>query len=349
MRNLIKNINYSVNKSFQLFSKSLGIKIAAIMALFLIGFFLAKSDNSQVQLFKRTKILMGTVVEVQVRDKNVDRADLAISKAFDEIKRIDELFSTHYKESPVKKINDELNSSVTLNEELFKLILFSDSIVKISENAFDISLGNLIDLWGFSSGKQNVPNHENLNAALINSGWTNIKLETSSKVIFKNQVKFDFGAIAKGYAVDKAIEILKNNNIEAALVNAGGEIKGYGFNWIVGIQHPRNRNELVEKIIINEMSAATSGDYEQFFEQDGKRYHHILNPKTGMPANGCQSVTVVCKENKTADALATAVFVLGKEKGMKLIGSLKDVEGMIIDLHGNIFKSKGFTKFLLRS
>ncbi len=150
----------------------------------------------------------------------------------------------------------------------------------------------------------------------------------------------------KEKAVQKAIEVLKKSGITEALVNAGGEISVIGSDWKVGIQHPRDEREIIAAVKLKDITVATSGDYEQYFEQDGIRYHHIIDPKTGYPARGLQSVTVINQSNTFADALATAVFVMGNEKGMKLIESLDNTEAMIIDDKGKIFYSSGFKKFL---
>ncbi|MCH9028670.1 MAG: FAD:protein FMN transferase [Bacteroidetes bacterium] len=160
--------------------------------------------------------------------------------------------------------------------------------------------------------------------------------------------ELNFGAIAKGYAVDKAVNVLIKLGINSALVNAGGEIKTIGDDWVIGIQHPRNQNQIIEKVNPGGMSVATSGDYEKYFELDGKRYHHILNPKTGYPADSLISVTVLNKSCTIADALATAVFVLGQAKGMRLIENLPETEVMIIDNQMNKTYSSGFEKFISR-
>lgn len=315
--------------------------------LFLLGFLIAKNESNSVEIIKQTKILMGTIVEIQVRDGDEEKAKLAISKAFDEVKRIDDLFSAHNEESAVWKINHGLNQS-NLSEELIALITFSDSIWRMSNGSFDISLGNLIDLWNFKAEHPTLPTKENLIENIASSGWRNVQLKDYNSIILNNNVKLDFGAVAKGYAVDKAVDKLKQSGVLSALVNAGGEVKGFGEKWIVGIQHPRNRNELLCKLILEDISVATSGDYEQYFELNGKRYHHILNPKTGFPVDGCTSVTVICRENKLADALATAIFVLGETEGMKLVESINDVEALIVNSNGDIIYSRGFNKFLLR-
>ena len=316
--------------------------------LFLLGFLIAKNESDNVETIKQTKILMGTVVEIQVRDADEEKAEQAISNAFNEIKRIDDLFSSYNEESMVWKLNHGKMEEQRLPNELLDLITFSDSIWKISNGAFDVSLGNLIELWGFGSEQKSVPVQEKLNENLSASGWKNVQLKNDNSILVLKNTKLDFGAVAKGFAVDKAVQMLKHSEVSAALVNAGGEVKGFGNDWIVGIQHPRNKSEILGKIKLNGMSVATSGDYEQFFEMNGKRYHHILNPKTGIPADGCQSVTVISKENKVADALATAMFVLGPEKGMELINKFEDIEAMIIDSNGRTFYSKDFNKFLLR-
>lgn len=323
-------------------------KGAGVGLLFLLGFFIARSESPEVHTIKQTKILMGTVVEIQVRDADEEKSKQAISNAFNEIKRIDDLFSSYNEESIVWKLNHGVTKAQNLPSELFDIIAFSDSLWKIFGGAFDVSLGNLIDLWGFNSERKSVPSDENIEQKLASSGWKNVQMKNDNSIFILNQTKLDFGAVAKGYAVDKAIEILKQNKVASALVNAGGEVKGFGNDWIVGIQHPRNKSEILGKIILDGMSVATSGDYEQFFEINGKRYHHILNPKTGMPAGGCQSVTVISKENKIADAFATAVFVLGPEKGMELVNKIDNIEAVIIDSNGRTHYSKDFNKYLLR-
>ena len=321
--------------------------ILLFVLLFVAGYYVSKGNDSALCEVKRSQIVLGTVVEIQARDEDKEKAEAAISKAFDEIRRIDYLFSSHNENSQVWKLNHSKSITRELPEELFNLIAFSDSIWKISNGAFDASLGNLVELWGFSSENPIVPDSKKINEALTFSGWKNIQLGKKNILGYNKSVKFDFGALAKGYAVDKAVETMKHSGIDAALVNAGGEVKGFGHDWMVGIQHPRNKNEIIGRLKLNDISVATSGDYEQYFEKDGKRYHHILNPKTGMPADGCQSVTIICRENKLADALATAVFVLGREKGLQLVEKLNEVEAMIIDSNGNTTTSENFNKFLI--
>lgn len=317
-----------------------------VIVLFLIGFFIARNSSDEIITVKRTQILLGTVVEIQVRDVHEQKADDAISKAFAEVKRIDDLFTTYNEESPVWKLNNTTDSIIYVDPEIYNLIVLCDSITKLSDGSFDVSLDNLTKAWGFYTDDPQLPDRWIVESALKLSGWNNIELITNNKISKHKNVGLNFGAIAKGYAVDKAIEVLRKFGIKKALVNAGGEISVIGNDWVVGIQHPRETNSIIKKIELNGYTVATSGDYEQYFEVDGVRYHHILDPKTGYPSTGLQSVTIINKSNTIADALATGVFVMGKEEGMKLIESLDNAEAMIIDSNGNIFYSSGFEKYL---
>ena len=318
------------------------------IVLFLLGFFIARNNSNEITSFKRTQILLGTVVEIQVRDADEQKAEDAITKAFAEVKRIDDLFTTYNEAGPVWKINNSADTINNIESEIYNLIVLCDSITRLSNGSFDVSLDNLTKAWGFYTDGQRLPTNVEIDSALLNSGWQNIILLGDNKIIKKENLGLNFGAIAKGYAVDKAIDVLKKHGIKEALVNAGGEISVIGYDWIVGVQHPREINSIIKKIKLDGFTVATSGDYEQYFEMDGKRYHHILDPKTGYPSKGLQSVTIINKSNSIADALATGVFVMGKENGLKLIETLDGTEAMLIDSEGKISYSSGFEKFLVK-
>ena len=318
-----------------------------LIVLFLIGFYIARNTGDELITVKRTQILLGTVVDIQVRDADEQAAEEAINSAFAEVKRIDNLFSTYSKESPVWKLNHSADSLIIADEEIYKLLVLCDSITKLSDGGFDVSLDNLIMAWGFYTNNPRMPSALAVDSALMNSGWEKVSLLGNNRIIRSHNAGLNFGAIAKGYAVDKAIDVLKNSGIKSALINAGGEIKSLGTNWAIGIQHPRKIKEIIKRINLNAISVATSGDYENYFEKDGVRYHHILDPKTGYPSKGLQSVTIIHEENAFADGIATAVFVMGKTKGLELIESLNDTEAMIIDNEEKIFYSSGFEKFLI--
>lgn len=323
--------------------------IGLFFVFFIIGFLVSQNTNSEIKTIKRVQIILGTLVEIQVADKDEEKIELAINKAFDEIKRIDNLFTTYNQNSPVFKINFDTSSIINLHPEIYQLMILCDSISKISNYAFDISIERLINIWGFDSKNFRIPPRISIDSTLEFSGWRNVTILGDNKIMRKKNVRFNFGAVAKGYAVDKAIDVLKNYGLKDVLVNAGGDVKVLGKKWHIGIKHPRLNNEIIEVITLQNSSIATSGDYEQYFEVDGKRYHHIIDPKTGYPSKGISSVSIINKSNTIADALATAVFVLGLEDGLKLIESLVDTEAMIINHKGEIFYSSNFKKFLVNN
>lgn len=319
-----------------------------IIVLFLIGFFVARNSEKSEQIFKRTQILLGTVVEIQIRETDETKANDVLSKAFEEIKRIDNLFTTFNEESPVWKINNSTDTIISIDAEIYKLLVLCDSVYKISNGCFDVSIDKLWKAWGFDTQNFDLPEKSEIELALEFSGWDKLKLLGDNKIMKIKNVGLNFGAVAKGYAVDKATDVLKNFGITSALINAGGDVKVIGDNWKVGIQHPRDKKDLADVVKLSDNSIATSGDYEQYFEVDGKRYHHILNPKTGYPSTGIQSVSIINKSNAFADALATAVFVMGLKDGMELIEQLDDSEAMIIDEKGQKHYSSGFKNFIVK-
>lgn len=320
----------------------------AFIVFFIIGFFTAEKLNKENSTIIRSKFLLGTIVEIQIRDSDNQKADAVISDAFNEIQRIDKLLSIYDSESPVCKINSSGDSIINVDEEIFGLMQKCDSFWQLSSGSFDISIDSIISTWGFGKSNPAIPSHEEITIALENSGWVGVGFLDKNKLKKHNEVKFDFGAVAAGYAADKAIEVIAKSGITNVLVNTGGEIRGIGNDWTIGIQHPRIGGQILEKLKLHGKAVATSGDYEQHFEENGRRYHHIINPKDGFPAPDCQSVTVIADNNLTADALATGIFVLGPAKGLELAESLENVEAYIVDSSGQILQSSGFKNFISR-
>ncbi len=243
--------------------KKILLYTAFIIILFAIGFFIARIGNDEIHHIKRSRILLGTLVQIQVKDKDKEKAEASIEKAFNEIKRIDELFSTYNEDSPVWKLNHTQDTLIHVDPEIFSLMVLCDSIYNLTYGSFDVSLNKLLTTWGFDGNDPTLPADDKLSSALLNSGWNNIKLLEDNS--FKRRVgtELNFGAIAKGYAVDKAVNVLIKLGINSAIVNAGGEIKTIGDDWLIGIQHPGNQNQIIEKVNPGEMSVATSGDYEK--------------------------------------------------------------------------------------
>ncbi len=272
---------------------------------------------------------MGTAIEVISPDPK------AAKIVFAEMRRIENLLSKYNPESEVAKLNQ--SGSLKTSAETFYIIKKAKEFCEKSGGAFDITVAPLMDLWGFTNKQYNVPSEAEIINTLAFVGADKIILKDFNNVIqFKlSGSKIDLGGIAKGYALDCAVKKLKEAGINNCLINAGGQVYCLGSNgsrpWKVAVTSPRGKN-LVDYLELKDKSVATSGDYEQYFIKDKKRYSHILNPKTGYPASsGVSSVTVIADNALTADALATAIFVLGKDKGERLVKQFNGVEAKIIE------------------
>lgn len=292
----------------------------------------------RIPTIERNRILMGTFVTITVYDnkKSSQEIEQIIDLAFNEIEKIDRLASNWSDSSAITSINQKASEHfVEVDSNLAEIINQSQQLAQISDGAFDISIFPLMELWNFHDSSSHLPNENDLKDALRLVNHKDILLSQHG-IKFNNQgMKIDLGGIAKGYAVDKAMDVLIKYGIKDALVNAGGDFKAICSKLTQGkrkvwIRHPRKKDSFFGYFDMDSGSVATSGDYEQFFMVDSIRYHHILNPKTGYPANKCVSVTIRAKNTTIADALATAVFVLGPQKGMQLIDRLDGVEGVII-------------------
>ncbi len=292
-----------------------------------------------------TKELMGTTVTITVYDDNKEEAERVIDLAFKEIERIDRLLSNYKNDSEVSLLNKNgfiENPSNDLLYNVKKALSYSE----ISQGAFDITVQSILDLYTDSfQNKKRAPTDEEIKETMELVNFENIFIEFK-KISFKKEgMKITLGGIAKGYAVDKAVDVLEKNGIKHALVNMKSSIRAIGNkgteDWTIALENPRNKNEYITIIRINNNSLSTSGDYERYFDED-KKFHHIINPKTGYSADELISVTIITDKAIDADALSTSVFVLGKEKGLKLIEKTESVEGLLITKDKEIIKSKGF-------
>lgn len=313
-----------------------------------IVFLLVFCSESQEETFKRTTLVMGSTIEIQVRGRDGEKANMAINAAFEESKRLDTLFSTYIKNNNMWRINNSNVERIAVDKETFLMLRKSEEIWNLTDGAFDVAIGKIVELVGFDKNSPKLPPPDEVVKALDNVGWKKIKLEEPYILVKPVNVKISFNAIVPGYAADKCAQVLKKHGIKNYLVNVGGEIFAKGIDWKIGIQHPRKQNELMGTIVADGNGISTSGDYQQYFNKNGKRFTHIFNPVTGYPANECEAVTIIAKDALTADALSTGIFVLGPKKGLELIEKLKDVEGVIVDTNGVVIESSGFKNFLKR-
>lgn len=306
---------------------------------------------------KKVSLKMGSRFEITAVHQNSEIARQAIDAAYAEIDRLESIISSWRSHSATSDVNHAAGRrAVEVPEELFNLIRRAQKVSVLTDGAFDITYDGFGKLWDFKSDVPVIPSTGQIEKALDLVGYQNIILNPERKTVFlkKAGMKLGFGAIGKGYAANRAVFTLKKFGVTGGVVNAGGDMvlfgnPEYGDLWEVGITHPRDPKRVYARLKLTEQAVVTSGDYENYFFHKGKRFAHILNPKTGYPVDFLQSVTVICPDGELADALATAVFVLGQEKGLSLVNKLKGVACMIIDADGNRFHTENLKKFLNKS
>ncbi len=291
---------------------------------------------------------MGSDFEITIVEKNDSEANRLINIAIKEISRIESLISSWDKNSQTTLIN--YNSGikpVKVDTELFNLISRSIKVSNLSQGAFDISYASLDKVWFFNKKMQKMPSDDQIANSVAKVGFENIILNEKEQTVFLKLkgMKIGFGAIGKGYAADRAKEILIKNNVKSGIINASGDLTAWGQkpsgeDWMVAIVNPLNKTKVFSWLPIKNKSIVTSGNYERFINFDGKSYSHIIDPRTGYPSQGILSVTIVTENAELADALATSVFVLGEEIGMNMINQLKGVDCIIINSDNKIIKSK---------
>jgi thiamine biosynthesis lipoprotein len=265
----------------------------------------------------------------------------------DEFRRLDKKLSPYIENSEIALVNRmAAREPVTISQEFFRLLETSFEYAKLTEGAFDITFASIGHRYDYRKGIK--PNKSMIEHALPLIDYHNVRLDADRSTVFfeKTGVRIDLGGIAKGYAVDRGIELLQQEGVTHALISAGGDSRLLGDHrgrpWHIGIQAPRDKKRMAAMLPLANTAISTSGDYERFFERDGVRYHHIISPETGRSADTLQSVTILGPNATRTDALSTSVFVLGADKGMALINRLKDVDAVIIDSRGEMITSDGF-------
>lgn len=300
------------------------------------------------QAFKRTLKLMGNRFEVTIVAKTETEANSFIDIGIEEIIRIEKLISSWDAGSETSAINAQAGiKPVKVSSELFQLIERAIRLSKLTNGAFDISYASMDKIWKFDGSMTEMPSDEKIKASVAKVGFQNIELDKNASTVFlkKEGMKIGFGAIGKGYAADKAKDLLIKKGVSAGIINASGDMNTWGKQpngdfWKVAITNPMNKNKAFALIPITEGAVVTSGDYEKYVSFNGVRYTHIIDPRTGYPASGIISATVFAPKAELADALATSIFVMGIEVGLDRINQLPKIECIIIDDKGDIHKSE---------
>jgi len=294
-----------------------------------------------------TRFIMGTLVKFTIDGGDSDQAASAIAAAAVEMQRIEDdftIYGTH--PNAVKAFNtSKPGTLVTLPDEVSSVLSIALNVKQQSHGAFNPALGKLNLLWGFSKDppSSSPPSGQSIQSSIPPAHC--IEKHASQWLRTDPRCLLDFGGIAKGYAIDRGIAILRQHGIHNAIINAGGDIRLIGSHgkrpWRIGIRHPRHKNDVIASLELQgDVSIVTSGDYERFYIYEGKHYHHLIDPKTGWPSNKAQSATVIAANATLADAWSTALFIRGAE-GVNDIrnGTHKNMQALLIDQHGKTFGS----------
>jgi len=326
--------------------------ISILFLILLIRVFQSPVTTSRDQIVREERPLMGTIWLVQLSigtDDSDAKARTALEDVFSELSRIENLMSEWKEDSPVSSINAAAGEElVPVPEELRLLIERALAYGEVTEGSFDITWKGMAHLWNFSESFT-VPSPEAIQAALSRVDFRKVEIDGDRVGLSEAGMALGLGGIAKGYAIDQAARVLRKQGFANFLINGGGDVLTAGTRagqpWRIGVRAPRGRNnQLVARLQLSGGAVVTSGDYERFKIVDGVRYHHIIDPRIGQPARASQSVTIVAPSAEEADVLATAVFVLGPAKGLKLVSERADTEVFVIDESGKFWMTTGFEK-----
>ena len=327
-------------------------KMILISILLILLFFLTACGNNKKELPKAddNAFLMDTLVQMRAHGEN---AETAVKASMERIREIENLMSKTIETSDIYRLNNNPESKIGIESESMTVLKKSVEYAELTAGDFDPTIGALVEIWGIGTEDAAVPNESELKEALTNTGYNYLKLDQNTAEITKTGVKLDLGGIVKGYAAEEVKKIVKKHEIEHAFVNLGGNVlvignKVDGSPWKIGIQDPRESSGDVMAVVdAVDLTIVTSGNYERYFEEDGKLYHHIINPQTGYPAeNNILSVTIISENSFDADALSTAVYVMGLKKGLKFIEDMEDIEVMFITEDLEVYLSSGLEELV---
>ena len=306
------------------------------------------SPGQESAVVTRAQMQMGTLVKITAVARSESVAQAAATAGFAEIRRLEELLSTWIPTSELSRVNTSAGvMPVSVSPETLTVVQRAIQVAEMTDGGFNIAIGPAVDAWNVIEG-QRIPTESELDTLRPLVDLQAVHADVREQTIFleKAGMRIDVGGIGKGYAADQAVEALRKAGAVAGVVALSGDIKTFGRlpdgkMFPVGIQHPRENGSVLAWIDLQDEAISTAGDYERFFERDGVRYHHILDPRTLHPARSCQSVTVIAREGIWADGLDTGIFVMGPERGMELVEQLPDVEAIIVDAEGRLLVSSG--------
>lgn len=299
-------------------------------------------------IHKKKASLLGSPFEVTVIAKDSIEGESYCNQAIEEVKRIENLISDWIPTTEISNVNKQAGiQPVKVSEEVFNLVERSLQLSKLTDGAFDISYASMDKIWKFDGSMKQMPTNEDIKASVSKVGYQNVILDkTNSTIFLKNKgMKLGLGGIGQGYIADKIKELLQKEGCQSGVVNVSGDINTWGYQldgkpWTIAIVNPMNKSKVFATFPLIDSAVETSGSYEKFVVFDGKRYTHIIDPRTGFPAFGLVSVSVFAKKTELADALATSIFVMGQEVGLNFINQLPGIECILINDKGEVLTSK---------
>lgn len=294
----------------------------------------------------RDENIMGTRCAVELWAADRAEGERAIESVFGDMRRIDALMSTYKPESELSRVNAlAAKQPVPVSKELFDLIATSIQYSRLSKGVFDVTYASVGYLYDYRQHQH--PDDAAIAAALPGVDYRQLRLDSQTHTIAFGRpgMRVDLGGIAKGYAVDRGIDIVKAAGFGRAMVNAGGDTRivgdRFGKPWVIGIRHPDDKDKVVLRMPLQDAAFSTSGDYERFFDEGGVRYHHILDPKTGKSPHAVRSATIIASTATRTDGLSKAVFILGPVAGIEFINGLPDADAIVVAADGKVSYSKG--------
>lgn len=304
------------------------------------------SASLRAEWYSDSAGIMGTNIYVEVWSETPVQGQLALKIVMAEMERINQLMSPYIETSELSLINASAGKqAMVISDEMFELLDKSIKISDLTKGAFDITFASVGYLYNYKENKR--PDEATIASLLDAVNYKHIVLDKENKTVFftNEKVKIDLGGIAKGHAVDNSISLLERMGIKHGLVTAGGDTRLIGDRrgkpWIVGIRDPRNKEKQAVVMPLQNSAMSTSGDYERYFEEDGKRYHHILSPKTGKSTYDVQSVSIIGPSSTFNDALSTAVFVMGLREGLGMINRIDGYDAVVMDNERKMHYSNG--------
>lgn len=297
---------------------------------------------------KRKLYMLGSPFEMTVVAKDTIQGNIYIDMAVAEVKRIENLISDWIPTTQISQVSKNSGiQPVKVDKEVYDLVERAIKVSQLTSGAFDISYASMDKIWKFDGSMKTMPTPEAIKQSVARIGYQKIVLDTKAQTIFLKEkgMKLGLGGIGQGYIADKIKDLLLSKGCTSGIVNVSGDINAWGYQttgkpWTVAIVNPMNKNKVFATFPLENSSVETSGSYEKFVVFDGKRYSHIIDPRTGYPAQGVVSVSVFAKQTEIADALATGIFVLGVDVGLNLVNQLKGIGCIIVDDKGEIHTSK---------